>query len=199
MNKAELLFDAYKKRKEIEPFPLEKEEGYQVYRDFSKMLVDHEGLAGYKIALQGKALGVITKPMITFDEEIELWFKTHKLEVEIIAVVRKGKVEKTYLGLEIPATRFNTWNLPEQYIIADDAFAGRLFVGEQIEPPFGNFKLFINDKLVGEGGPAYNPSSVVRQDMEGYVSLGVFIGPHTIGKGDRVRVEGKKTISVKFV
>jgi len=198
MNKAEMLFEAYKNRREIEPFPLNKDEALQVYNEFSRMLVESEGLGGYKIALQGKAIGVLTKPMITFNNEIDLWFKTHKLEVEIIALVRNGKVEKTFLGLEIPATRFNTWDLGEHYIVADDAFAGRLYVGKQIEPPFGTFKLIINDEFVAEGGPTYNPSEVVKPNMDGYVSLGVFIGPYKISKGDKVRVEGKKTITVKF-
>jgi hypothetical protein len=199
MNKAEILFEAYKQRKEIEPFPLSEEEAINVGKEFSRMLVDYEGLGGYKIALKGKAIGVLTKKMITFDSEVELWFRTHKLEVEIVALVKNGKIEKTFIGLEIPATRFNTWDLPEHYIIADDAFAGRLYVGKPIEAPLGNFKLFINDKFVTEGGPSYNLSEIIKPYMEGYVSLGVFLGPYKISKGDKVRVEGRKTINVKFV
>ncbi|AEE92968.1 conserved hypothetical protein [Acidianus hospitalis W1] len=198
MEKAEQLFQAYKERKEIDPFPLTEEEGKKVGEEFSKMLIDYEGLGGYKIA-KGGIIGVLTKAMITSSEDVELWFKTHKVEVELIALVKSGKISKIYLGLEIPATRFKTWDLPTQYIIADDAFAGRLFVGKEIEPPYGSFKLFINDKYIATGSPTYSPQSLIKDFMEGYVALGAFLGPYKISKGDKIRVEGKKTISVKMV
>ncbi|ARM74911.1 2-keto-4-pentenoate hydratase [Acidianus manzaensis] len=197
MDKATQLFEAYKSRKEIDPFPLSEEEAQKVGQEFSKMLIDYEGLGGYKITKNG-AVGVLTKPMITFSD-IELWFKINKLEVEIIALVKNGKIERTYIGLEIPATRFNKWDLPPHYVIADDAFAGRLYVGKEIEPPYGSFKLFINEKFISAGAPSYTPSEVVKSFMEGYVALGAFIGPVKISKGDKIRVEGKKTISVKII
>ncbi|MCH4815772.1 MAG: 2-keto-4-pentenoate hydratase [Saccharolobus sp.] len=197
MNKAELLFNAYRNRSEIIPFPLAESEAKEVGKEFAKMLVNSEGLGGYKIAKSG--IGVLTKPMITTSSDIELWFKSHKLEVEIIALVSNGTVEKTFLGLELPATRFTTWELPSYYAIADNVHAARLYVGPEIDPPYGSFKLYINDALVGEGEPKYKLEERVRKDMEGYVSLGVFIGPISIYKGDRVRVEGKKEINVKFV
>ncbi len=161
------------------------------------MLIEREGLGGYKITKSG-IWGVLTKKMIT-KNELELWFKTHKLEVEIIALVQDGKIQKSFVGLEVPATRFNTWDLPKHYMIADDAFAGRLFVGKEIEPPYGHFKLFINGDLMGEGAPNYNPANVVRPDQTGYVSCGAFIGPVKLSKGDVIRVEGKKTFQVKAV
>ncbi|AWR98187.1 2-keto-4-pentenoate hydratase [Acidianus sulfidivorans JP7] len=197
MDKASQLFEAYKSRKEIDPFPLTEEEARSVGEEFSKMLVDQEGLGGYKIAKSG-IIGILTKPMITFND-IELWFKTHKLEVEIIALVKNGKIQRTYIGLELPATRFNKWDLPDYYVIADDAFAGRLYVGKEIEPPYGSFKLFINDKFISAGAPSYDPNERVKDFMNGYVALGAFIGPVKISKGDKVRVEGKKTISVKII
>ncbi|MFP3205831.1 MAG: 2-keto-4-pentenoate hydratase [Metallosphaera yellowstonensis] len=194
--KANLLFRAYLNREEIEPFELTEEEAKEVGQKFVNLLVEREGLGGYKITKSG-LWGVLTKEMITFSD-VELWFKTHKLEVEIIALAKNGKVVKTFIGLEIPATRFKTWDLPKHYMIADDAFAGRLYVGREIEPPFGSFKLFINDELVGEGAPTYNPSNVVKPDQSGYVACGAFIGPVKISRGDLVRVEGKKTIHVKI-
>jgi len=197
IRKAELLFNVYKNRDEIIPFPLSTEEAKRVGEEFTKMLVENEGLGGYKIAKYG--IGIITKPMITTSNEVELWFKSHKLEVEIVALVRNGKIEKTFVGLELPATRFTTWELPCHYVIADNAFAGRLYVGPEIEPPYGNFKLYINGKLIGEGEPKYKPEERIRADMQGYVTLGAFIGPINIYKGDRVKVEGKREINVKLI
>ncbi|QGA68973.1 2-keto-4-pentenoate hydratase [Sulfolobus sp. E11-6] len=197
MNKAELLFSAYKNRSEIIPFPLTESEAKEVGKEFARMLVNSEGLGGYKVAKSG--IGVLTKPMITSSSNVELWFKSHKLEVEIIALVSNGIVEKTFLGLELPATRFTTWELPPYYGIADNVHAARLYVGPEIDQPYGSFKLYINDTLVGEGEPKYKPEDRVRKDMEGYVSLGVFIGPVSIYRGDRVRVEGKRQINVRFI
>ena len=201
MNKAQLLFKAYKDRKEIEPFNLTKDEAIKINQEFVKMLIQDEGLGGYKIAKVESELmiGYLTKPMITNDNQIELWFKNHKLEVEIVALVEQGKIKKTFLGLEIPATRFTTWNLPPQYMIADNLYAARLYVGPEIKPPYGNFKLYINDKLVGEGEPKYNPEERVKDFMNGYVTLGVFIGPIDISRGDEIRVEGKTNIRVKTI
>ncbi len=198
MDKAESLFEAYRQRKVIDPFPLTEEEAREVGKKFSEMLVSAEGLGGYKIA-KGGIIGVLTKRMITTEEEVVLWFPTHKLEVEIIALVRGGRVEKTFLGLELPATRFKTWDLGKEYVIADDAFAGRLYVGREMSPPFGTFKLIVNGKFVAEGAPNYSPSELVKPNMEGYVALGAFIGPLKLSKGDQIRVEGKKTINVWVV
>jgi len=136
--------------------------------------------------------------MITTSNEVELWFKSHKLEVEIVALVRNGKIEKTFVGLELPATRFTTWELPCHYVIADNALAGRLYVGPEIDPPYGSFRIYINDKLMGEGEPKYKPEERVKRDMEGYVSLGAFIGPTSIYRGDKIKIEGKRKINVKM-
>ncbi|MBW9142045.1 MAG: 2-keto-4-pentenoate hydratase [Candidatus Aramenus sp.] len=198
MDKAEAILEAYKQRKVIDPFPLTEEEAKEVGRKFAEALVSMEGLGGYKVA-KGGIVGVLTKKMITTEDEVELWFPTHKLEVEIIALVKGGNVEKTFLGLELPATRFNTWDLGKEYVIADDAFAGRLYVGKEINPPFGTFKLIVNGKFVAEGAPTYSPREVVKPYMEGYVALGAFIGPLKLSKGDVIRVEGKKTINVRVV
>ncbi|EZQ04817.1 MULTISPECIES: hypothetical protein [Acidianus] len=197
MEKVDILLEAYKERKEIEPFNLEEDEAKKIGEEFSTKLIQEEGLGGYKIGKDG-IIGVLTKPMIT-SSDVELWFKTHKLEVELIALVREGDIQRVYLGLELPATRFNTWDIPVKYMIADDAFAGRLYVGKEIEPPYGHFKLFINDKYIAEGGPSYKPKERVKSYMNGYVSLGAFIGPIKVSKGDKVRVEGKKTINVKLI
>ncbi|EHP70292.1 hypothetical protein MetMK1DRAFT_00007940 [Metallosphaera yellowstonensis MK1] len=196
VRKAELLFNAYKNRNEIIPFPLSTEEAKRVGEEFTKMLVENEGLGGYKIAKYG--IGILTKPMITTSNEVELWFKSHKLEVEIVALVRNGKIEKTFVGLELPATRFTTWELPCHYVIADNALAGRLYVGPEIDPPYGSFRIYINDKLMGEGEPKYKPEERVKRDMEGYVSLGAFIGPTSIYRGDKIKIEGKRKINVKM-
>lgn len=133
------------------------------------------------------------------DNKVELWFKNHKLEIEIVALVKSGKIEKTFLGLELPVTRFTTWELPIQYSIADNHYAARLYVEPEIEPPYENFKLYINGKLIGEGEPKYKPEERIRADMQGYVTLGAFIGPINIYKGDRVKVEGKREINVKLI
>ncbi|QKR00236.1 2-keto-4-pentenoate hydratase [Metallosphaera tengchongensis] len=197
MDKAELLLEAYLSRREIDPFDLTEDEAKAVGEKFAQLLIEKEGLGGYKITKSG-LWGVLTNKMIT-KHELELWFKTHKLEVEIIALVKNGEVEKTFIGLEVPATRFKTWDVPKYYMIADNAFAGRLYVGKEIEPPYGHFKLFINGELVGEGSPNYNPSKVVRPDQTGYVACGAFIGPVSVAKGDLIRVEGKKTFQVKAI
>lgn len=161
------------------------------------MLINSEGLGGYKLSAFGE--GVLTKPMITRENIVELWFRNHKLEVEIVALVKNGEVKRTFLGLEIPAPRFTTWDLPQHYIIADDIFAARLHVGPEIDPPFGSFKLYINDRFIGDGEPKYKPEEKVREYMEGYVSLGVFIGPISVKRRDKIRVEGKKSISVSLI
>ncbi|ACP49557.1 hypothetical protein [Saccharolobus islandicus] len=197
MKKAELLFNAYKSRKEIEPFPLTEDEAKKVKEEFIEILINSEGLGGYK--LSGFGEGVLTKPMITRENTVELWFRNHKLEVEIVTLVENGEVKRTFLGLEIPAPRFTTWDLPSHYIVADNIFAARLYVGPEIDPPFGSFKLYINDKFVGEGEPKYKPEEKVKEYMKGYVSLGVFIGPTSVKKGDKIRVEGKKSISVSLI
>jgi len=197
MNKAELLFNAYKNRIQIDPFPLTEDEAKLVGQEFVKMLINSEGLGGYKIALNN--VGVLTKPMITFNDKVELWFRTHKVELEIVAYVVNGRIEKTFIGLELPATRFTTWDLPTYYMFADDFYAARLYVGPEISQPYGSFKLYVNDKLVGIGEPKYRPEERVRKGMEGYVTLGAFIGPLDIKKGDEIRIEGKVDVVVKLI
>ncbi|MEM0173791.1 MAG: 2-keto-4-pentenoate hydratase [Sulfolobaceae archaeon] len=197
MNKAELLFNAYKNRMHIDPFPLTEDEAKKIGEEFVNLLIRSEGLGGYKIALGG--FGILTKPMITSSDKVELWFKNHKVEVEIVAYVRNNEIEKTFLGLEIPATRFTTWDLPTYYAVSDDYYAARLYVGPEIKPPFGQFRLYINDKLVGIGEPKYDPKERIKKGMEGFITLGAFIGPLSINKGDEIRVEGKVDIKVKLI
>ncbi|MEM4146920.1 MAG: 2-keto-4-pentenoate hydratase, partial [Metallosphaera sp.] len=64
MEKAELLFQAYLSRKQIEPFELKEEEAKNVGEKFSQLLIEKEGLGGYKVTKSG-IWGVLTKPMIT--------------------------------------------------------------------------------------------------------------------------------------
>jgi 2-keto-4-pentenoate hydratase len=103
------------------------------------------------------------------------------------------------LGIELPATRFDTWNLKAYQIVADDSAAGRLFVGEGIKLPYNEeVELYLNGHKVGKGRPRYVYGTVDdmvkwllrRVDyVNGYVSSGVFVGPTNVKKGDRLRVK----------
>ncbi|MCY0882456.1 MAG: hypothetical protein OWQ50_01290 [Acidianus infernus] len=44
MDKADLLFNAYKSRKEIDPFEVNEKEAEEIFKKFSSRLVEEEGL-----------------------------------------------------------------------------------------------------------------------------------------------------------
>jgi 2-keto-4-pentenoate hydratase len=215
---AQTLYKAYQERKSVKPFEVTMAQAKRVFNVFSSMLVQSEGFGGYKISLTTEETlkrfgsteplyGILTKPMIETDSEVELWFETHMAEVEIVFEMDHCTVESyptcvngVYLGIELPATRFDTWNLKAYHILADDSAAGRLFVGEAIKLPFNEeVELYLNGNKVGKGRPRYVYGTV--DDMvkwllrrvgyiNGYVSSGVFVGPINVKKGDRLRVKG---------
>jgi 2-keto-4-pentenoate hydratase len=144
--------------------------------------------------------------MIETDSEVELWFENHMAEVEIVFEMDHCTIDSyptcvtgVYLGIELPATRFDTWNLKAYQILADDSAAGRLFVGEGIKLPYNEeVELYLNGHKEGKGRPRYIYGTV--DDMvkwllrrvgyiNGYVSSGVFVGPTNVKKGDRLRVK----------
>ena len=214
---AQTLYKAYQERKSVKPFEVTMAQAKRVFNVFSSMLVQSEGFGGYKISLTTEETlkrfgsteplyGILTKPMIETDSEVELWFENHMAEVEIVFEMDHCTVESyptcvnsVYLGIELPATRFDTWNLKAYQILADDSAAGRLFVGEGIKLPFNEeVELYLNGHKVGKGRPRYVYGTV--DDMvkwllrrvgyiNGYVSSGVFVGPTNVKKGDRLRVK----------
>ncbi|QGR19204.1 hypothetical protein [Stygiolobus azoricus] len=225
---AQTLYKAYRERKSIKPFEVNMAQAKRVFNVFSSMLVQSEGFGGYKISLTTEETlkrfgsteplyGILTKPMIETDSEVELWFENHMAEVEIVFEMDHCTVESyptcvkgVYLGVELPATRFDTWNLKAYQIVADDSAAGRLFVGESIKLPFNEeVELYLNGHKVGKGRPRYVYGTV--DDMvkwllrrvgyiNGYVSSGVFVGPTDVKKGDRLRVKsGSLEYEVRLV
>jgi 2-keto-4-pentenoate hydratase len=226
MDKADLLFNAYKSRKEIEPFEVNEKEAEEIFKKFSSRLVEEEGLGGYKISLvtrehlkrfHGKEpmYGILTKPMITSDKEIELWFNHNFAEVEVVFFADSCRndnfpqcIKETRLGVELPATRFNTWNLNALQLKADDSAAGRLYIGEQVSLPIKGVEMLINDKLIGRGVPNFiygGPMDMVKWliskigEVNGYVSSGVFIGPFEVKKGEKITILGDVNFEIKLV
>ncbi|BCU71032.1 hypothetical protein [Stygiolobus caldivivus] len=216
---ARTLFKAYQERSQLEPFEVDMATAKKVFNVFSSMLVQSEGFGGYKISLTTEETlkrfgsteplyGILTKPMIELSEEIELWFNNHMAEVEIVFNMDHctpdtypSCVKEVFLGIELPATRFNTWKLKAAQILADDSAAGRLYVGEKIELPFEEeVELYVNGNKVGKGKPTYiygNVDNMVKWLMRrvgylsGYVSSGVFVGPVNVKKGDKLRVKSQ--------
>ncbi|AWR97789.1 hypothetical protein DFR86_09675 [Acidianus sulfidivorans JP7] len=227
MNKAEALYEAYKKRKSINPFEVTENEANEIFNDFSSKLIEDERLGGYKISLVTKEhlarfhgkepmYGILTKPMITDDKNVELWFENNFAELEVVFLVNNCTLQNIpecikdiRLGIEIPATRFNTWNLNALQLKADDSAAGRLYFGEKIEYPINNdYSMYINDKLVGKGRPNFiygGPLEMLKWltnklgKIDGYISSGVFIGPFVVKKGDKIKVDGDVNFEIKLV
>jgi len=225
MDKSNLLYEAYKTRKSIDPFEVTEEESNRIFNDFSSKLIKDEGLGGYKISLvtkehlirfKGKEpmYGILTKPMITQEKEVELWFQNHFAEVEVVFLANHCSsdnipecIRDIRLGIEIPGTRFNTWNLNALQLKADDSAAGRLYIGERIDLPVKGVSLYINDKLMGKGKPDFvygGPLEMLKWltkigEINGYVSSGVFIGPFVVKKGDKIRVEGDANFEIKLI
>ncbi|ARM76557.1 hypothetical protein [Acidianus manzaensis] len=227
MNRAEILYKAYKERKSINPFEVTENQANEIFNEFSSKLIKDEGLGGYKISLVTKEhlirfhgkepmYGILTKPMITEDKNVELWFENHFAELEVVFLANHCTplnisecIKNIRLGIEIPGTRFNTWNLNALQLKADDSAAGRLYVGDKIEYPIKNeYSMYINDKLVGKGKPNFiygEPLDMLKWlasklgEINGYISSGVFIGPFVVKKGDKITVEGDTNIEIKLV
>jgi len=214
MDKANLLYEAYKRKQSIPPFEVTKEDARDVFLRFSSMLVADEGLGGYKISLvrkehlerfKGKEpmYGVLTKKMITKVNEVELWFEKNFAELEVVLKAENCNpatvpecVKGTYIGVELPSTRFNTWNLNAYQLLADDSAAGRLFVGDSIKLPIQAW-MSVNGKVIGEDSPEFilgGPFEMLRWltdrigNVNGYVSSGVFVGPVEVKKDDVIQV-----------
>jgi 2-oxo-hept-3-ene-1,7-dioate hydratase len=92
---AQTLYKAYQERKSVKPFEATMAQAKRVFNVFSSMLVQSEGFGGYKISLTTEETlkrfgsteplyGILTKPMIETDSEVELWFENHMAEVEIV-------------------------------------------------------------------------------------------------------------------
>ncbi|BCU67859.1 hypothetical protein HS7_12960 [Sulfolobales archaeon HS-7] len=226
MDKVKALLDAYLSRKSIPPFEVTKQEAEQIFNDFSNELVKREGFGGYKISLvtrdslqrfhgEEPMYGVLTKPMITEEKRVELWFEKHFIEVEVVFLCNECRednvpscIEDVRLGLEIPGTRFNTWEVSALQLKADDSAAGRLFLGGQVELPVKLTSLFINGKLMGRGKPDFiygGPLDMLRwltkrvRVVNGFVSSGVFVGPFDVKPGDKISVDGDEFIEVQLV
>ncbi len=226
MEKAELLYNAYKRKEAIDPFDVNKKEATDIFLKFSSLLVSDEGLGGYKISLVRKEhlerfggdqpmYGVLTKSMITTKKEVTLSFPKNFAELEVV-ILAKGCnpvnipecIKGTFIGVELPSTRFNTWNLNANQLLADDSAAGSLFVGHEVELPL-KASMYLNGKKIGEDSPEFllgGPIEMLKWLTErigvvnGYVSSGVFVGPVEVKKGDEITVEccGKEThISLK--
>ncbi|WP_054845720.1 hypothetical protein [Sulfuracidifex tepidarius] len=165
MEKAELLYNAYKRKEAIEPFEVSKEEAMNIFLRFSSLLVSDEGLGGYKISLVRKEhlerfggdqpmYGILTKKMITKEREVLLSFPKNFAELEVVILAQGCNpvnipecVKGIFIGVELPSTRFNTWNLNANQLLADDSAAGNLFIGHEVELPL-KASMYLNGEKV---------------------------------------------------
>ncbi|MFP3064812.1 MAG: hypothetical protein RXR59_04645 [Sulfolobus sp.] len=214
------LYNAYVNRKEIEPFQIDFYSAKKVFQIFSSMITQSEGFGGYKTSFTTQEalkkyqiteplIGILSKRMIIKEgNEVDLWFKNSMAEVELIYELENctlsefpSCVKNTYLGVEVPGTRFSTWNLTAAQILADDCAASRLYVGVPVEMGFNRtVELYLNGNKVREGRPSYvfgSSDNVVKWllrrvvSITGFVSSGVFVGPINIKSGDKIRLKSE--------
>ncbi len=215
MDKVQALHQAYRTGQAIAPFEVSKEEALDIFKKFSSMLVSEEGLGGYKISLVRKEhlerfggdepmYGVLTKKMITTEREVKLRFPKNFAELEVVLQARGCNpvnipecVKGTFIGIELPSTRFNTWKLTATQLLADDSAAGSLFLGYEVKLPLRG-SMYLNGEKVGEDSPTFllgGPLEMLKWLTErigvvnGFVSSGVFVGPVEVKKGDTLVAE----------
>jgi len=218
--KAEALYTAYVEKKEIEPFEVKtKEEAQEIFNLFTKKLIKDEGLAGYKISLvtpqtlkkfnaDAPDFGILTNNMIIRDtDRIPLPFKYAYAEVEVVVVADKCRednipecIKETYLGIEIPMTRFNTPinKLSTLQLKADDMVAGALFIGKEISKQPTEVSFYINGELKERNRPNFVYGDYLGMlkwltkvvgEVSGYVSTGSITGPIALDKNQRIEVK----------
>jgi len=218
--KAEVLYKAYRERKVIEPFEVNtKEEAYEIFSLFTKKLINEKGLAGYKISLvtpqslkkfntDSPDYGILTNDMIIKDsDKVVLPFKYAYAEVEVIVIADKCRennipecIKETYLGIEIPMTRFNAPlnKLSTLHLKADDMVSGALFLGKEISKQPNEVSFYVNDELKERNRPNFIYgdylgmlrwlTKVVGQ-VSGYVSTGSITGPIPLNKNQKIEVK----------
>ncbi|WP_369611305.1 hypothetical protein [Sulfurisphaera javensis] len=218
--KVELLYNAYKDKKEIEPFEVNSEEATQIFNLFTQKLVKDEGLGGYKISLvtletikkfkaNGPDYGILTNNMIVKKgNEVKLPFRYSYAEIEVIVLADNCKedniphcIKETYLGIEMPMTRFNAPlnKLNFNQLKADDMVAGLLYLGEKVSEQPKSVEVYINDELKGKDKPNFIYGNYLEmlkwliksigKEVSGYVSTGSIVGPIPINKGEKIRVK----------
>jgi len=218
--KAEALYRAYVEKKEIEPFEVKtKEEAQEIFNFFTKKLIKDEGLAGYKISLvtpqtlkkfnaEAPDFGILTNNMIIRDtDRIPLPFKYAYAEVEVVVVADKCRednipacIKETYLGIEIPMTRFNAPinKLSTLQLKADDMVAGALFIGKEISKQPTEVSFYINGELKERNRPNFVYGDYlgmlkwltkVVSEVSGYISTGSITGPIPLDKNQRIEVK----------
>lgn len=218
--KAEALYRAYVEKKEIEPFEVKtKEEAQEIFNLFTEKLIKEEGLAGYKISLvtpqtlkkfnaDAPDFGILTNNMIIKDtDRIPLPFKYAYAEVEVVVVADKCRednipecIKETYLGIEIPMTRFNAPinRLSTLQLKADDMVAGALFVGKEISKQPTEVSFYINGELKERNSPNFVYGDYLGMlrwlakvvgEVSGYISTGSITGPIPLDKNQRIEVK----------
>lgn len=224
--KAEMLYKAYKNKKEIPPFDVSKAEAKEIFNLFTHKIIRDEGLGGYKISLvteqtikkfnaQGPDYGILTKDMIiNGKDEVEIPFKYAYAEVEVIVLADRCNeetlttcIKNTYLGIEMPMTRFDSplSKLNVDQMKADDMVSGLLYLGNEItaQPSFVEFH--INGELKERNQPNFIYGDYLGMlrwliknvgEVSGYISTGSIVGPIPINKNQKIEVKSDK---VSFV
>jgi len=218
--KAEALYKAYMEKKAIDPFEVNtKEEAYEIFNLFTKKLIKERGLAGYKISLvtpqtlkkfnaDSPDYGILTNDMVIKDsDKVVLPFKYAYAEVEVIVIADKCRegnipecVKETYLGIEIPMTRFNAPlnKLSTLQLKADDMVSGALFVGKEISKQPNEVSFYINGELKEKNRPNFVYGDYLGMlrwltkvvgEINGYVSTGSITGSIPLDKNQRIEVK----------
>ncbi|QIW22965.1 hypothetical protein EWF20_01505 [Sulfolobus sp. S-194] len=219
--KVDLLYNAYKEKKVVEPFEVGKEEAEKIFALFSERLVENEGFGGYKISfvtpeslnkfnIKEPEYGIITQKMIVKDNNIEIPFKYTYAEIEVIVKANRCREDnlnscilETYLGIEIPTTRFNAPlnRLTVFQLKADDMASGLVYLGEKINRQPSEVSLYIDGELKAKGKPNFVYGDYIGMlkwlirkvgEVSGYVSTGSIVGPIPLNKGVKVRVISEK-------
>ena len=218
--KADALYKAYVEKKVIDPFEVNtKEEAHQIFNLFTRKLIKEEGLAGYKISLvtpqslkkfnaDSPDFGILTNDMIVKDgDKVFLPFKYAYAEVEVIVDANKCKednipecIKETYLGIEIPMTRFNAPlnKLSTLQLKADDMVAGALFVGKEISKQPNEVSFYVNGELKEKNKPNFVYGDYLGMlkwltkvigEVSGYISTGSITGPIPLDKNQKIEVK----------
>ncbi|BAK54156.1 hypothetical protein [Sulfurisphaera tokodaii] len=215
--KVNLLYNAYKEKKVVEPFEVGKEEAEKIFALFTERLVKDEGFGGYKISfvtpeslnkfnIKEPEYGILTQRMIVKDNNITIPFKYAYAEIEVIVKANRCRednlnscISETYLGIEIPMTRFNAPlnRLTIFQLKADDMASGLVYVGERINKQPSEVSLYIDGELKAKGKPNFIYGDYIGMvkwlikkvgEVSGYISTGSIVGPIPLDKGVKVKV-----------